>query len=96
MNPDTSRRGVSGGNKLRTYRTFKTDIGCKLYLNAVQFLAQRRAYAQFWCGVTPLRIETGHFNCLHLNERTCFVCSGIIETEEHILLECMTMLDANF
>ena len=47
MNPDTSRRGVSTGNKLRTYRTFKTDEGCEhlSYLKAIPSPAERKTYA---------------------------------------------------
>ena len=46
VNRNTSRRVVAG-NKLRTYRTFKTDIGCELYLKKLTAPLQRNAYAQF-------------------------------------------------
>jgi hypothetical protein len=77
-----------GCNKLRTYRTFKTEISCELYLKTLLSPAQRRAYSQFRCGVAPIRIETGRFEHLPMHERTCFMCESKTETEEHVLIEC--------
>ena len=68
------------GNKLRTYRTFKLDISCELYFKTL--------LSQFRCGVAPLRIETGRYERLPVNERICFMCENKIETEEHVLIEC--------
>ncbi|CAC5407696.1 unnamed protein product [Mytilus coruscus] len=43
----SARRMDGGGNKIRTYRTFKTEIRCELYLKTLLSPAQRRAYSQF-------------------------------------------------
>lgn len=84
----SARRMDGGSNKLRTYRTFKTEISCELYLKTLLSPAQRRAYSQFRCGVAPIRIETGRFERLPMHERTCFMCENKTETEEHVLIEC--------
>ncbi len=37
----------------------------------------------------PLRIETGRFSNLKVEDRTCLICnSNSIENESHILFEC--------
>ena len=84
---DSARATNGSGNKLRTYRTFKTEIGCELYLRTLKSPAQRRAFSQFRCGVAPLRIETGRYERLPVHERTCPMCNTYVETEEHVLLE---------
>ena len=48
----------------------------------------RSAYAKFRCGVAPLRIETGRYEGLRLDERHCFLCTNVVESEEHALLHC--------
>ena len=93
MNSDNDRRNGTGGNKLRTYRTFKSDIYTETYLYKLMIPSHRRAYAQFRCGVAPIRIETGRYEGLPVNQRTCFVCNDIIETEEHVLTECPLYAD---
>ncbi|MEW8547636.1 MAG: reverse transcriptase family protein, partial [Candidatus Thiodiazotropha sp.] len=87
LSRDCSRQGT-GGNKLRTYRTFKTTYGEELYLHLPLSRSHRSAYAKFRCGVAPLRIETGRYERLELQQRTCFHCNGYIENEEHVLISC--------
>jgi hypothetical protein len=52
----------------------------------------RSAYAKFRAGVAPLRIETGRYERLEVNERLCFNCSklgiNVVEDEKHVLLQC--------
>ena len=50
--------------------------------------AQRSSYAKFRCGVAPIRVETGRYERLNYDDRTCFNCHEKIENEEHVLLEC--------
>ena len=49
---------------------------------------QRSALAKFRCGVAPLRIVTGRYSALPVNERTCSVCTFEVEDETHVLLKC--------
>jgi hypothetical protein len=52
----------------------------------------RSVYAKFRAGVAPLRIETGRYERLEVNERLCFNCSklgvNVVEDEKHVLLQC--------
>ena len=52
--------------------------------------SQRSIVAQFRSGTLPLRIETGRFTGLKIEERLCLICKDniSIETETHFLLEC--------
>ena len=37
---------------------------------------------------TPLRLETGRYERLQPDQRTCFQCTNRIKSEEHVLLAC--------
>ena len=87
INRETASRGL-GRNKLRTYRLFKTEFKTESYLYCPMTKTHRRSFSKFRCGVAPLRLETGRYEGLSESERTCFNCDGIIENEEHVLLEC--------
>ena len=61
--PVAVRGEMFGGNKLRTYRTFKMSslpsyIWALLYTKNID---QHNYYAKFRCGVAPLKIETGRY-----------------------------------
>lgn len=92
VNRENARRG-EGRNKLRTYKTFKTDYKTENYLNCIMPRCHRSAYAKFRCGVAPIRIETGRYERLPCDLRKCFNCSEEIETEEHVLLACPLFQD---
>jgi hypothetical protein len=79
-----SKRGM---NKLRTYCTFKNEYCSENCCKIILPLRHRAAFAKFRCGVAPLRIETGRYEGLTLENRTCPFCNAI-ESEEHVLLEC--------
>lgn len=44
-------------------------------------------FAKFWCGVSPIRLETGHFGNIKLN-KDGFNCSTLIGDETHVILHC--------
>jgi hypothetical protein len=50
--------------------------------------SRKSALAKFRCGVAPLRIETGRYEGLRIDQRLCFNCKTTIESEQHVLLEC--------
>ena len=76
------------GNKLPTYRKFKTEYKTEGYINLALPRLHRSSYAKFWCGVAPLQIETGGYERLHLYDKHCFHCTNDIESEEHVILNC--------
>ncbi|MEW8544936.1 MAG: reverse transcriptase family protein, partial [Candidatus Thiodiazotropha sp.] len=85
-----SNRGTrpNQSNKLRTYRNFKTEYVTERYVKVLLSKSERSAMAKFRCGVAPLRIETGRFERLPVEQRLCFHCSGHVEDELHVLTEC--------
>lgn len=87
LNREQAARG-NGRNKLRTYRIFKKEYKCEPYLKCSMSRQHRSAYAKFRCGVAPLRIETGRYENIHLNNRVCFNCQTEIEDERHALINC--------
>ena len=38
--------------------------------------------------MAPIRLETGRYERLQVEQRTCFQCVDNVETEEHVLLMC--------
>ena len=86
LNSDSSRHG-NGGNKLRTYRLFKSELKVEDYCKIVLPLKHRSAFAKFRCGVAPLRIETGRYENLFVEERLCPFCN-CVEDEIHVMLVC--------
>ena len=77
----TGRNG-NDGNKLRTYRTSKNEYKPERYISNVIPRMHRSVYAKFRCGVAPLRLETGRYERLHLDERFCFHCTNETESEK--------------
>lgn len=75
--------------KLRTYITFKTDYETENYVKSYMSKQERSFLAQLRCGVLPLRVETGRYNGLRPEQRTCQICdSGEVENECHFILDC--------
>lgn len=78
----------NGGNKLRTYRKFKSQFCTEKYLTSKLPFMYRSAFTKFRCGVAPLRIETGRYENIDVMNRKCFNCPDTIEDEKHVLLYC--------
>ena len=90
--PVTVRGEIFGGNKLRTYRSFKNGFITEPYFSIIHFYCTqkyRSAYAKFRCGVAPLKIETGNYgvNRVPVEERLCETCNSV-EDEFHVLMKC--------
>ena len=78
LNRQRARRG-QGNNKLRTYRTFKFSYGAEKYVTSIIPRANRSALAKLRCGTAPIRIETGRYEGLPVDQRLCFHCATIIK-----------------
>ena len=78
-----------GGNKLRTYKTFKHEFRTEPYVCIVAQKKYRSAYAKFRCGVAPIKIETGRYGVDRVppEARLCMQCSRI-EDEFHVIMQC--------
>ena len=79
--------------KLRTYKLFKTEFKVENYICKTIAGKYRSAFAKFRCGVAPLKIETGRYQNLPINERICFSCNDTIEDEKHVILKCPLYAD---
>ena len=80
---------VASQNKLRFYRIFKSDFNVEQFIKINLPISHRSLLAQLRYGILPLRIETGRFTNLPVNERKCVFCSDDkVESEVHFLFEC--------
>jgi len=87
VSKDTGTRG-RGKNKLRTYRSFKTEFGTEFYLRCSLPKKHRSAFAKFRCGVAPLKIETGRYENRPLEDRICPFGCNVVEDETHVMVIC--------
>ena len=86
INRDTGS-SKKGRNKLRTYRLFKNEYGVEKYCTLILPPRHRSALSKFRCGVAPIRLETGRYEGLPVQERKCPFCDSV-EDESHVILEC--------
>lgn len=82
-------------NKVRNVAKLRRYIQCKQYYETENYLlasltkAERSHLAQFRCGILPIKIETGRYVGLNVNERLCNFCpDNVVEDETHFLLNC--------
>ena len=73
--------------ELRTYRKFKQQYETEPYVNIIVAKKHRSAYAQFRCGVVPIKIETCRYglNCLPVGQRVCEEYQ-VVEDECHVIM----------
>ena len=85
-------RDESNGNKLRTYRSYKTALSTECYVKSNMRRDHQRILARFRSCNLPLAIEMGRFTQPKppLNERLCVFCEAyVIEDETHLLISCI-------
>ena len=76
-------------SKLRTYVTFKSKYESETHLKINIWQAERSHLAQFRCAVFPLKIETGRFSELSIEDRSAQVCEqNTVENEIQSVLHC--------
>ena len=73
--------------KLRTYKLYKDKVLLEKYLLLPKH--QRSIVAKLRSGSLPLAIETGRYNNISLEKRTCPICNNnVIEDEIHFVCVC--------
>ena len=92
INNDLSKRTGPGGNKLRSYRLFKRNIGFEPYLNLPDY-GNRKSIAKLRTSAHRLRIETDRFDGRNRyvppDQRICTQCHlQEVEDEIHFLTKC--------
>ena len=58
------------------------------YVKELMPYSWHSSLAKFRTGVSPLGLETGRYENLAVNHRTCFNCRILVESEQHALLNC--------
>ena len=82
------RHTVESKPKLRTYVQVKDCFKTEDYVKYVNNRRERSIMAQFRCGILPLELETGRYRNVLVEERFCFNCETLVESEEHFALFC--------
>ena len=90
MQTDNLDREITKKPKLRLFKQLVKDernpqVYVKLNINA----SERSLLSQLRMGILPIRLETGRFNNLKIDDRVCMICNnGEIEDEIHFLFSC--------
>ena len=91
--------GLVNGNKLRTYRTFKTELVLSNYVSLNIPMYKKKVFSMLRCGSLPLEIEKGRQcrSVTPLNERLCRHChSNVVEDEFHFVMQCNLYEDQRY
>ena len=89
----------NSGNKLRTYRLYKSTFKTETYVKLNMRRDQRRIRSKFRICNLPLAIETGRYTKpkTPLQDRICKFCSmNSIEDETHFLIDCNLYNDLRY
>ena len=92
-------RDENNGNKLRTYRTYKSTLSTEYYVKLNMRRDHRRILARFRSCNLPLEIEKGRYTKpkTPLNQRLCKFCNAsTIEDETHFLISCNFYTDIRY
>lgn len=88
---DDSENPING-NKLRTYRKFKTDYSLEKYLlSSDNSKEEISTFCKLRLSAHKLFIEEGRYKKVPLNERICKLCRNDIEDEEHFIFDCIKL-----
>ena len=75
-------------DRLRTYKILKTNFGCERYLKEISISSYKQVLVKFRGGLLDLRANSGRFENISLEYRTCNLCNMEVETEYHFLFIC--------
>ena len=75
--------------KLSFYHSIKNNYSPSAYLDSTRKISMRRTLVKVIIGCHNLRVETGRYDKIPLNERICPLCSGDkIEDKTLLLFAC--------
>ena len=77
-------------SKLKNHAQLKNNITIEKYLIVVKNVFQRTAFTKLRLSNHALMIEKGRHLSLKRFDRTCPFCPWSIETEQHVLLNCLS------
>ena len=82
----------ASGNKLRTYRKFKSDLTLEPYLSFMKKQHVRQSFSRLRISAHNLLIETGRHHRprpIPVKDRVCDLCdTNAVQDEFHIIMEC--------
>lgn len=86
---DSGRSG-NQSNKMRVYRTFKTEYKYESYLDNVTIVKHRIDFTRLRISDHNLEIEKGRYRKPYVKpqDRICLMCKREMEDEIHFLLRC--------
>ena len=74
--------------KLEIYSLCKDNIQVENYVKFPMYKAERSLFAQLRAGTLGLKMETGRFTSIPINDRICEICNEGIEDEIHFICHC--------
>ena len=72
-------------SKFRSNRSFNETFDTESYILSDIPKSYRSTLAIFRCGVAPIKLETGRYENLPVDEQKCFVCDSV-ESECHVIM----------
>ncbi len=82
-------RNKKGGNKLRTYYTFKKEFIYENYLDFQTKFSLRKNITKLRISAHKLEIEIGRYKNIPVQNRICKRCNlNKVEDEQHIITSC--------
>ena len=80
---------IHSQSKLRFYRLFKNVYEVEKYVSINLTISQRSILSQLRYGILPLKVETGRYSNMPVEDRICQFCeTNEVETELHFLFDC--------
>jgi hypothetical protein len=80
---------LSDMSRLSLYSHLKFDLSIETYLNSINKPLYIRTLASLRMGNLPIRVNTGRYEHLPKDERTCTYCDdGTIDDEYHLIVKC--------
>ena len=75
--------------KLRTFKKFKTNLNFEEYLSDISNIKHRQAVTKLRISSHRLPVESGRYNNIPFDERTCKLCNlNEVGNEQHYLMQC--------
>ena len=85
-------KSLPNGNKLRTYRTFKSLYERETYLFVNELPKMEiSTFAKLRISAHDLHIEKGRHTKIKLSNRKCFLCGIDVEDELHFVMNCSSL-----
>ena len=85
-------KSLPNGNKLRTYRTFKSLYERETYLFVNELPKMEiSTFAKLRISAHDLHIEKGRHTKTKLSNRKCFLCGIGVEDERHFVMNCSSL-----